>query len=57
MQNKMSRMVYVAHSQNIVIGEELAREGVRDVLDFFARAPEARMTQVFIYAEWGCKIL
>ncbi len=49
MQHKMSRMIYVAHNQVIVIGEELAKSGVRDALDFFARAPEARMTlNVFV---------
>ncbi len=50
-QNKMSRMIYVAHSQNIVIGEELAKEDVKDCLDFYARAPEARMTQFLFVAE------
>lgn len=45
----MSRRIYVAHSQVIVLGEELAKSGVRDALDFFARAPEARMTlHVFV---------
>jgi spore germination protein KC len=49
MQHKMSRRIYVAHNQAIIIGEELAKNGVRDVLDFFARAPEARMTlNVFV---------
>lgn len=44
MQHKMSRRIYVPHSQAIVIGEDLAKNGVKDALDFFARAPEARMT-------------
>jgi spore germination protein KC len=45
----MSRRVYVAHSKVIVFGEELAKSGVRDCIDFFARAPEARMTvHVFV---------
>ena len=51
MQNKMSRMIYMAHSQNIVFGEELAKEGVRDCLDFFARAPEVRMSQMIFTAK------
>ena len=51
MQNKMSRMIYVAHSQNIVFGEELAKQGVKDSLDFFARAPESRMSQLLFVAE------
>ncbi len=49
MQHIMSRMIYMAHNQAIIFGEELAERGVRDVLDFFARAPEARMTlNVFV---------
>jgi spore germination protein KC len=44
MQHKMSRRIYVAHSEVIVISEDVARDGVRDSLDFFARAAEARMT-------------
>lgn len=49
MQHKMSRRIYVAHNQVILLGEELAKSGVRDALDFFARAPEARMTlSVFV---------
>lgn len=49
MQHKMSRKIYVAHSENIIFGEELAKIGVRDCLDFFNRAPEARLTlKVFV---------
>lgn len=49
MQRKMSRRVYVAHNQVVVFGEELAKSGVRDCMDFFARAAEARMTvHVFV---------
>jgi spore germination protein KC len=52
MQDKMSRKVYVAHSEVIVFGEELAKNGVRDSLDFFARAPESRMT-LYIFVAKG----
>ena len=49
MQHKISRRIYVAHNQVLVMSEELAKNGVRDSLDFFARAPETRMTlNVFI---------
>ena len=58
MQHKMSRRIYVAHSEVIVIGEALAKDGVRDSLDFFARAPEARMTlNVFVAKEKAADIL
>lgn len=52
MQHKMSRRIYVAHSQVIILGEELAKSGVRDALDFFARAPEARMT-LYVFVSKG----
>ncbi len=58
MQNKMSRRVYMAHSEVIIFGEELAKKGVRDSLDFFARAPEARMTlNIFVAKGKGEDIL
>ncbi len=58
MQHKMSRRIYVAHSQVIILGEELAKSGVRDALDFFARAPEARMTlHVFVAKGKGSEVL
>jgi len=44
LQHKMSRRVYMPHNQVIIFSEDFAKEGVRDSLDFFARAPEARMT-------------
>ena len=52
MQRKMSRQIYVAHNQVLLLGEELAKNGVRDALDFFARAPEARMT-VYVFVAQG----
>jgi spore germination protein KC len=55
MQHKMSRKIYVAHNQVIVFGEELAKSGVRDALDFFARAPEARMTLYVFVAKGKAK--
>lgn len=58
MQNKMSRRIYVAHNQVIIFGEDLAKRGVRDNLDFFARAAEARMTtHVFVARGEGEDIL
>lgn len=36
------RSVYLSHNQFIVIGGETARSGVRPLLDFFMRNPEAR---------------
>ncbi|MBY9080623.1 Ger(x)C family spore germination protein [Paenibacillus sp. HN-1] len=36
------RRVYLAHLRILVFGEQLAREGVGDVLDFFNREPRVR---------------
>ncbi|UOO36791.1 Ger(x)C family spore germination protein [Oscillospiraceae bacterium CM] len=52
MQHEMSRRIYVAHSQVMVIGEDLAKSGLRDSLDFFLRAPEARMT-LYVFVAKG----
>lgn len=39
---KSSREIYWAHCIFLVLGEELARQGVDDVLDFFLRGPQPR---------------
>lgn len=41
------RRIYMAHLRMLVIGEELAREGIANVLDFFSRGHELR-TDFFI---------
>jgi spore germination protein KC len=51
MQNKVSRKIYLAHNKVIVIGEEMAKRGVSDVLDFFVRASEARLIVNLFIAE------
>jgi spore germination protein KC len=38
-----SRRVFWAHNFVIVVNEELAKEGISDILDFFTRNPELRM--------------
>lgn len=55
MQHKMSRRIYVAHSQVMVIGKDQAKVGVRDCLDFFARAAETRMTVYMFVAKHNAK--
>lgn len=55
MQHKMSRRIYVAHSQVMVIGKDQAKVGVRDCLDFFARAAETRMTVYMFVAKHKAK--
>ncbi|MEH7302211.1 Ger(x)C family spore germination protein [Neobacillus drentensis] len=38
-----SRRVFWAHNLIIVINEDLAKEGISDIIDFFTRNPELRM--------------
>jgi len=38
-----SRRIYWAHNNVVVIGEDVAREDITPVLDFFARNPELRL--------------
>jgi len=49
---KLPRRRYYAHTNLLVIGEELARkEGIGNILDAFERNPEFRMTAVLIIAQ------
>ena len=40
---KTSRRVYANHIQILIISEDIAKDNLRNVLDFFIRTPEARM--------------
>jgi len=46
LQEKVERRLHWAHNQVLLISEELAREGVLPVLDFFARQREPRLRTV-----------
>ncbi|WP_231699402.1 Ger(x)C family spore germination protein [Limnochorda pilosa] len=46
MQEKLSRRLFWAHNAVILIGEDLAREGVSPVIEFFSRQREARLRTV-----------
>ncbi|WP_426446347.1 Ger(x)C family spore germination protein [Paenibacillus sp. S-38] len=39
---KLNRRLYLSHIRVVVLGEELAREGIRDALDFLSRDHELR---------------
>ncbi|SCZ07252.1 spore germination protein KC [Paenibacillus polysaccharolyticus] len=43
-QKSLSRRIYYAHRRTILIGEELAREGVAPMLDLFTRYPLNRLS-------------
>lgn len=45
------RRVYWAHARVIVIGEELARDGVQDIIDFPHREQEVRETAFLVVAK------
>ncbi|MGG4439595.1 Ger(x)C family spore germination protein [Brevibacillus fortis] len=47
-QARMSREIYYSHHRMIVIGEELAKDGMSDVLDIVARFPENRLTAYIV---------
>ncbi|HYK72560.1 MAG TPA: Ger(x)C family spore germination protein [Pseudoneobacillus sp.] len=38
-----TRRVFWAHNYAVVINEDLAKEGIQDIIDFFTRNPELRM--------------
>ncbi|WP_409978343.1 Ger(x)C family spore germination protein [Anoxybacteroides tepidamans] len=47
---KISRLVYYAHTNLVVIGEELAKEGIMDVFDAIERNPQFRTTATVVVA-------
>lgn len=50
---KVSRRSFFAHSQLLVIGESLAKEGIDGVFDFFERSHELRLTSAVVIARGG----
>lgn len=47
-QARMSREIYYSHHRMIVIGEELAKDGMSEVLDIVTRFPENRLTAYIV---------
>ena len=50
---QISRRLYYAHADLVVIGEELARKGIRDVLDLLSRSQEFRENTTVVIAKDG----
>jgi spore germination protein KC len=48
---KVSRRLYYAHTNIIVISEKLAREGIYNIIDAFEREPEFRTTTEIVIAK------
>ncbi|SEN73371.1 spore germination protein KC [Paenibacillus sophorae] len=51
LQEKLPRRLFFSHSRIIVIGENLAREGVAPVLDFFTRYRESRLRSYILFSK------
>ena len=47
---KAPRQLFFAHLQLVVIGEELAKQGIQDLFDFFERSKEPRLTTMVLVA-------
>lgn len=47
---KVSRRLFFAHSQLLVIGEPVAREGIYNLFDYFERSHELRLTSSVVIA-------
>lgn len=48
LQRRMSRRMFVAHRRTLLISEELAKKGIREVFDSTSRSPESRMTTYMV---------
>lgn len=51
LQEKLPRRIFFSHSAIIIIGEQIARDGVSPILDFFIRQREARMRSYIIFTK------
>lgn len=47
----VSRQLYFAHTDVLMIGEEVARDGLTDILDIFIRNPDFRSTATIVIAK------
>ncbi|KRF44075.1 Ger(x)C family spore germination protein [Paenibacillus sp. Soil787] len=51
LQEKLPRRIFFSHSAIIIFGEQMARDGVSPVLDFFIRQREARMRSYILFTK------
>jgi len=45
------RKMYHSHLRTVILGEEIAKEGIKDILDFFVRGHEYRTDYYFLIAK------
>lgn len=58
MQEKVPRRLFWAHNAVIIVGEDLARSGVREVLEFFPRHRQPRLrTVILVTPGWASHVL
>lgn len=50
-EKKLSRKVFLSQNQAIFIGENLAREGISDIIDFFYRNPESHLSDYMFFSK------
>jgi spore germination protein KC len=49
LQDKLPRKIFIGHRRAIFIGEKLARNGIKDIMDQFSRNPDTRLrTDIFV---------
>ncbi|GEN34065.1 Ger(x)C family spore germination protein [Aneurinibacillus danicus] len=51
LQRRMARELFYAHQRVVIVGEELAREGISPIFDILARFPENRLTAYMVVAK------
>lgn len=57
LQHKLSRHLYYAHRRVALVGEEMAKQGVTDILDIIARFPENRISTHVLVAQGSGRAL
>ncbi|MBY4605806.1 MULTISPECIES: Ger(x)C family spore germination protein [Bacillus] len=51
LQTSLSRTINTSHRRTVVIGEDMAREGVAPVFDILTRNPQNRLTALFLVSQ------
>ncbi|WP_028612847.1 Ger(x)C family spore germination protein [Paenibacillus harenae] len=52
LQGKLSRRLFISHRRVLLIGEKLARKGIKEIMDHFSRNPKTRLrTYVLVVKE------